>query len=104
MSKSCRFKRFIAIRFLHFLRAEGQIDPATPFKRVARPGKRAMKRLLLATLLVAAVGTAYYYRDYFFGSTTDQLRLTNRARVAVQRSEEAPPPKVQPIPLTEREP
>src|SRR5262245_42649940 len=71
MSKSCRFKRFIAIRFLHFLRAEGQIDPATPFKRVARPGKRAMKRLLLATLLVAAVGTAYYYRDYFFGSTTE---------------------------------
>ena len=30
-----------------------------------------MKRLLLATLLVAAVGTAYYYRDYFFGPTTE---------------------------------
>src|SRR5262245_9907313 len=71
MSKSCRFKRFIAIRFLHFLRAEGQIDPATPFKRVARPGKRAMKRLLLATLLMAAVGSGYYYRDYFLGTATE---------------------------------
>jgi multidrug efflux system membrane fusion protein len=30
-----------------------------------------MKRLLLATLLVAAVGTAYYYRDYFFGTATE---------------------------------
>jgi membrane fusion protein, multidrug efflux system len=39
---------------------------ATPSEKVARPGKRAMKRLLLATLLVAAVGTGYYYRDYFF--------------------------------------
>src|SRR5262252_1316796 len=75
MSKSCRFKRFIAIRFLHFLRAEGQIDPATPFKRVARPGKRAMRRLLLVTLLVAAVGSGYYYRDYFLGTAT-QTRPT----------------------------
>src|SRR5258708_10797064 len=30
-----------------------------------------MKRLLLATLLVAAVGTAYSYRDYFFGTATE---------------------------------
>ncbi len=37
----------------------------------ARPGKRAMKRLLLATLLVAAVGSAYYYRGYFFGTATE---------------------------------
>lgn len=30
-----------------------------------------MKRLLLATLLMAAVGSGYYYRDYFFGTATE---------------------------------
>jgi multidrug efflux system membrane fusion protein len=30
-----------------------------------------MRRLLLATLLVAVVGTAYYYRDYFFGTVIE---------------------------------
>ena len=37
----------------------------------ARPGKRAMRRLLLVTLLVAAVGSGYYYRDYFLGTATE---------------------------------
>jgi len=30
-----------------------------------------MKRLLLATLLMAAVGSGYYYRDYFLGTATE---------------------------------
>jgi membrane fusion protein, multidrug efflux system len=30
-----------------------------------------MKRVLLATLLMAAVGTGYYYRDYFFGTAIE---------------------------------
>jgi len=33
-----------------------------------------------------------------------QLRLTNGTRVTVQRSEEAPPPKAQPIPVAEQVP
>jgi multidrug efflux system membrane fusion protein len=56
---------------LHFLKAEGQIDPGDALAEWARPGKRAMKRLLLATLLMAAVGSGYYYRHYFFGTATD---------------------------------
>jgi len=30
-----------------------------------------MKRLLLATLLTAAVSSGYYYRDYSFGTATE---------------------------------
>jgi hypothetical protein len=30
-----------------------------------------MKRLLLATLLTAAVSCGYYYRDYSFGTATE---------------------------------
>ena len=30
-----------------------------------------MRRLLLATLLIAAVGSGYYYRDYFLGTATE---------------------------------
>jgi multidrug efflux system membrane fusion protein len=30
-----------------------------------------MKRLLLAMLLMAAIGSGYYYRDYFFGTATE---------------------------------
>src|SRR5258708_10823276 len=63
--------RSLPSRSLHFLMAERQIDPATPSQNGACPRKRAMKRLLLATLLVAAVGSGYYYRDYFLGTATE---------------------------------
>ena len=44
---------------------------ATPSQNEARPRKRAVKRLLLATLLTAAVSCGYYSRDYSFGTATE---------------------------------
>jgi len=50
---------------------ERQIHLGDALTERARPGKRAMNRLLLATLLMAAVGSGYYYRDYFLGTATE---------------------------------
>ncbi len=82
-----------------------QVGQNGPYVFVIKPDSTVELRLVrvdrtLTNKTVIAEGLATGERVVVDG----QLRLTNGTRVTVQRSEEAPPPKAQPIPVAEQVP
>ena len=82
-----------------------QVGQNGPYVFVIKPDSTVDLRLVrvdrsVTSKTVIAEGLAAGERVVVDG----QLRLTNGTRVAVQRSEEAPPPKAQPIPVAEQSP
>ena len=82
-----------------------QVGQNGPYVFVIKPDSTVELRLVrvdrsVTNKTVIAEGLAARERVVVDG----QLRLTNGTRVAVQRSEEAPPPKAQPIPVAEQSP
>src|SRR5260370_40357182 len=82
-----------------------QVGQNGPYVYVIKPDSTVELRLIrvdrsLTYKTLIAEGLAAGERVVVDG----QLRLTNGTRVSVQRSEEAPPPKAQPIPVAEQAP
>ena len=80
-----------------------QVGQNGPYVFVIKPDSTVELRLVrvdrsVTNKTVIAEGLAAGERVVVDG----QLRLTNGTRIAVQRSEEAPPPKAQPLPVAER--